>query len=1374
MTALKFIPNPFSDDPSSKLYRTGDLVRYREDGNIEFLGRIDTQVKIRGYRIELGEIEAILQMHPAIRQNAVVVWDDNTGDKFMVAYLEPEEGKGIEIRDVRNFLADKLPGYMIPSSFVIMDILPLLPNGKVDRKALQPPEGGRSHSEAKYVPPRSPVESMLTEIWEQVLGIKRVGVYDNFFELGGHSLLATKVISRIRNVMKVEVPIRDLFENPTVASLSNRVEIVLKKDSGLEMPPLEPLPRNPDTGIPDGDLLPSFSQQRLWFLDQLAPGNLFYNLPMAVKLEGNLDVSALEYSLNEIVRRHASLRTTFKAKDGKPIQAITPEWVIELPVDDLTSMTNEEREQSVSQAIMSEAQRPFNLETGPLMRVRLLKLNNKNDEKQEAYVFVLVMHHIISDGWSMGVFINELAALYSAYTANMSIKLPELRIQYYDFAAWQQEWLQGDVLEKQLDYWRKQLANQPKLLSLPTDHPRPPIQTSRGDIEKFNLPADLSEKVKQLSRKENVTLFMFLLAVYQILLSRYSGQDDISVGTAIAGRNMTDTEALIGFFVNTLVMRTDLSGQPNFREVLKRVREVTLGAFAHQDMPFEILVEQLQPERDLSHTPLFQVAFALQNIPTDERLKGVTDPTATIFDKSSEENDQSVLLELSDVELKQIDINSGTSKFDITLSMAEGDDGLLGAIEYNLDLFEPETIRRLIGHFRTLIEGIVDNPNLAIDLIPILTQEEKDQILEEWNKTLIETPINQCAHQRFEIHAKKTPHKVAVLLDDESISYGDLNRRANQLAHFLINLGVKREDLIGISTKRSLEMVVGILGVMKAGCAYLPIDPTYPPDRIAFMIQDSGISVLLTQGKIVEHLPLDKIDNVPELVLLDDQWESDLAIQPDTTPDVTVLPENLAYVIYTSGSTGLPKGTMLRHNGLCNLAEAQRLAFHIDENSRILQFAPLSFDASVWETFMALANGATLCLARQEVLSSGIEMARYMQEKSITNVTLPPSVLRVLPNEELSNLETVIAAGEACTPELVQQWAHGRDFFNAYGPTETTVCASMHLCSVDEKDAPPIGKPIANTKLYILDENMLPCPVGVPGELHVSGVSVARGYLRRPAMTAQKFVPNPFSNVPGDRLYKTGDLVRYRDNGDIEFLGRIDHQVKVRGFRIELGEIEAALNEYSGIKEGVVLAYEVKPNETRLVAYLVSSEVSVGQNKQELDIGAVKSFLRKLLPDYMIPSYFIILDEMPYSPSGKVDKKQLPPPGKDRSSLRNVYVAPSNDIERELVEISAELLGVERVGVNDNFFELGGHSLLATQFISRVRESLEVELELRQLFETPTVAEIAKVIENTRSQITDDRSRISELIQRINELSDEEVAELLELKRKSKKIQESN
>jgi amino acid adenylation domain-containing protein len=1430
------------------LYRTGDLGRYLPDGNIEFLGRVDQQVKIRGFRIELGEIEAVLSLHPQVQSAAVLAREEAPGKKSLVAYVVPGNGLGsveynpveynqselpaneveiglisskgdggaVSADELRSYLRNNLPDYMVPAVFVMLDRMPLTPNGKIDRRALPAPDGLQAELSSAYVAPRNPVEGLIAGVWEQVLGLARVGIYDNFFDLGGHSLIATQVISRLRNVFQIDVPLKDLFETPNVAGLATQIEAALKGEIGIAQPVIEPIERVAGSDLPLEPPQLSFSQQRLWFLDQLAPGNLFYNIPLAVEIQGKLDAAALQKTLNEIVARHAVLRTNFKTIGGTPVQIVRAELNVELPFIDLTGLAEQEQKIEAKRLAQEEARLTFNLQSDPLIRARLLRLGAAGPHQGEKHVFLLTMHHIVSDGWSMGVFLKEIVALYEAYSTGKPSPLPDLKIQYFDFAHWQRNWLQGEQLERQLDYWKKQLTNQSRFLDLPTDHPRPAIQSSRGATQSFEFSGDLSEKLNELSRREGATLFMTLLAGFQVLLYRYSGQEDISVGTAIANRNHSEIENLIGFFVNTLVMRTDLSGEPNFKALLKRVRDTSLGAYAHQDLPFETLVEALQPDRNLSHTPLFQVAFALQSSVLSQR-------------PNSED------LNRGGLAFNPIEVDSGTAKFDITLSLAETPDGLAGALEYNRDLFEPDTIQQMIEHFRILLEGIVADPDQSVATLQLLSKTEQQVLLVDWNASEMDTPVDRCAHQLFEARVNEQPDVEAVRLEEIALTYRELDRRANQLAHYLRTLGVRPDVLVGISTERSFEMVTGILGVMKAGGAYVPLDPTYPSERLAYMIRDSEVPVLLTQQRLLERLPIQgsgesgatdstqlsttqlsttQLSAKMHIVCLDTDWP-EIEKYPTNRVVSNVAPDNLAYMIYTSGSTGRPKGTLLRHRGLSNLTEAQRRAFGITENSRILQFSPLSFDASVWETFMALANGATLVLARQETLASGPDLLRYLKDQAITTATLPPSVLRLYTAEQVSrqglpSLQTVISAGEACTPELVANWSPGRDFFNAYGPTETTVCASMYHCTGAETMQPPIGEPIANTKLYILDKHLQLVPVGVPGELHVAGVSLAVGYRNQPEMTALKFIENPFRTAgpdisdrsnqaqPGttslyptrrvDRLYKTGDLVRYQRNGNIEFLGRVDQQVKVRGFRIELGEIESALGGYERLKEGVVVTQDAGAGDKRLVAFVVPNP------GEALEVNELRSFLRKVLPEYMIPSAFLILEELPLSPSGKVDRKALAAMRDfDRPELKSEYIAPRNDIERRLAAISSELLHLDKVGIYDNFFELGGHSLLATQFVSRVRDEYGIEFPLRKLFESPTISAIAETITSVeynsigynqeqqtanrmKSEIVDDnvradisktnkaadRAKLLEMLHKIGELSPEEAKAMLE------------
>ncbi len=1317
LTAEKFIRHPFSDAASTRLYKTGDLARYRTDGTLEFIGRADHQIKIRGFRVELGEIEAVMVQHPAVREAVVHALESSSGQKQLVAYIVPKDPASRSsafVGDLRAHVKSTLPDYMVPSAFMLLDALPRLPNGKVDWRALPAPDASRPEMELAYVAPRTPAEELLAGIWAQVLGVARVGVHDNFFDLGGHSLLATQVVSRVREAFGIELPLRALFEAGTVAQFAERVEAARQTAACAAAVPIQPAPR-------DSELPLSFAQQRLWFLDQLEPGNLFYNIPMAVRLTGTLDANALERALNEIVRRHESLRTTFAAHSGKPAQVIAPQLTIKTPIVDLRRLPASEREAEAMRLASEDARKPFDLNNGPLLRAQLLRLDEQD------HIALLTLHHIVSDGWSMGVLVRELAALYDAFAANKPSPLPDLPIQYADFANWQREWLQGDALAAQMEYWKQQLRTSPPMLELPTDRPRPAMQTFNGAQYSFAFPKTLADAVNAFSRRENVTLFMTLLAAFQTLLHRYTGQEDIGVGTPIANRTRAEIENLIGFFVNTLVLRGDLAGAPSFRELVKRARETAMGAYAHQDLPFEMLVEALQPQRDLSHTPLFQIMFVLDNAPR-----------------------QSIVL--PGLTIAPLPVNSGKATFDLTLALAESPQGLTGYVEYNTDLFDAETIERMVGHFQTLLESVVANPDQSIAKLAMLTPAERQQILVEWNQTAADFPRGACIHELFEQQVAARPDAIAVIFEDEQLTYAELNARANQVARYLQTLGVKPETLVGISAERSLEMVVGILGILKAGGAYLPLDPYYPAERLAFMLEDSGAPLLLTQAHLVDRLPAP----MARVVRLDADWDI-IARESSENIKGGAMADSLAYVIYTSGSTGKPKGTMLRHRGLCNLATWQQRAFDIEEGKRVLQFSPLSFDASVWETFMALRNGGALVLARQETLASAPELVALMRDKRVTTVTLPPSVLAVLPPEDLPDLETIISAGEACSAELVKRWALGRRFFDAYGPTETTVCASMAQCDPNDSRAPTIGRPIANTRLYILDAHLQPAPVGVPGELCVAGVSLARGYLNRPEMTNAKFIRDPFSQEPGARLYRTGDLTRYRRDGNIEFLGRIDDQVKVRGFRIELGEVESALRQHAALRDAAVVAREDAPGDKRLVAYVVPHREPAPSG------GELKSFLKQQLPEYMVPSIFMAMASLPLSPSGKVDRRALPAPDMTRPELAHAYVPPRNSTEEKLAALCAELLGVDRVGVYDSFFDLGGHSLLATQFISRVRDDFRVELPLRNLFETPTISELATSIGAMQAQQSQ-MDKIAQMLKSVEQLSPTEVQAMLEQK----------
>ncbi|HYX15543.1 MAG TPA: amino acid adenylation domain-containing protein [Nostoc sp.] len=1283
LTAEKFIPNPFSNEAAARLYKTGDLARYLANGEIEYIGRIDHQVKVRGFRIELGEIEAFINQHPAVQETVVVVGEDSEDSKRLVAYVVTQKEQTLTILELSGFLESKLPSYMIPGAFVILEALPLTPNGKVDRKALPIPELTQISS-SNIILPSTPIENLLAGIWAEVLGIEKVGIDNNFFELGGHSLIATRVISRIRQVFQVELPLRYLFEKPTIAGLAKEIEKAIKVDSGVEVTNIERIVRSLELPL-------SFAQQRLWFLSQLEPNSSFYNISAAVRLEGQLNVELLQQSFNEIINRHEALRTNFQTIEGQAIAVIHEVMSLILPVLDISELSLNQQEAEVKKQVSQEAQKAFDLKNDLLLRVKLLRLG------QEEHIILLTMHHIVSDGWSIDVLVRELATLYQAFCDGQPSPLPELPIQYVDFAAWQRQWLQGEVLKNQTSYWLKQLANAPKVLELPTDYPRPAIQTFRGSTYSFNLSDKLSVALNKFSQQQGSTLFMTLLAAFQTLLWRYTGSEDIVVGSPIANRNRAEIEGLIGFFVNTLVLRTNLVGNPSFEELLKRVREVALGAYAHQDLPFELLVEELQPQRDLSHTPLFQVMFVLQNTPISAlKLPGLT--------------------------LSPLESNSHTAKLDLTLYLTETVDGLLGNLEYNTDLFKESSIQRMVAHLQTLLEGIVANSKQRLSELPILTKFERHQLLIEWNDTEEEYPQHQCIHQLFEAQVEKTPDAVAVVFEKEQLTYQELNSRANQLGHHLRSLGVKSEVLVGICVERSLSMVIGLLAILKAGGAYIPLDPSYPQERLAFVLEDAQVSVLLTQASLVETMPQHKA----QVVCFDTHWHN-IAQQSKENLLSELTTDNLAYVIYTSGSTGKPKGVQIPHTALSNFLYSMRQTPGLTHEDTLLAVTTYSFDIAALELFLPIIVGGCLVIVSREVASDGTQLSAKLTDSKATVMQATPATWQLLlaagwdANKQLK----ILCGGEALPGQLANQLLHRcASLWNMYGPTETTIWSAASQVE-NGSTIVPISGAIANTQLYILDQYRQLVPVGVAGELHIGGDGLARGYFNLPDLTAEKFIPNPFS-TKATRLYKTGDLARYLPNGEIEYIGRIDQQVKVRGFRIELGEIEAVISQHPKVRETIAVVHNDLRDSQIIVAYLVP------QIEQTLAISELRSFLESKLPSYMIPGAFVILEVLPLTPNGKVDRKALPALDTIRPEFEETFVAPRTLVEKQLAIIWMQVLGLEKIGINDNFFELGGHSLLATQITSRINKIFDVDLPLRQFFEFPSIVKIAKIIDSKK------------------------------------------
>ncbi len=1672
LTAEKFIPNPFHRNPQARLYKTGDLVRWRPDGQIEFLGRLDYQVKVRGQRIELGEVEATLLRHVGVRESVVVACADARGENRLAAYVVPAPGPSLTPGVLREFLKQILPGAMVPSAFVLLDALPLSPNGKVDRRALPPPDFS-ADSEKSFVAPRTPAETALAQIWSEVLGRKEVGVHDDFFAIGGHSLTATQVVLRARNAFQVDLPLQDLFSSPTVAELAEKMEAL-----SHATPPAGPAPAPPER---NGASPLSFAQERLWFMEQLEPGQPFNNIPVAFRMEGALNLSALERAMAEMVRRHKPLRTSFKDAGGRPVAVVVPAAAVAIPIVDLSLLTATAQEDRAKRCMLEEARRPFDLAKRPLLRATLIRL------AEAQHLLLLTTHHIVCDGWSMGVFYREFSALYQAFSNEKPSPLPELKFDYADFARWQRERLQGGALEKQLNFWIKQLQGAATALALPTDYPRAPMQTYRGATQHFALPANLLEELRQLSRREDVTLFMLLLSAFQALLHRYTGQQDILIGSPVAGRTRVETECLIGLFLNTVVLRGDLTGDATFRELLRRNRRVALDAYAHQEVPFEKIVDALQPGRDLSRPPLFQVMFVLQNEPMQP-------------------------LELAGLKLTLLPTHSGTAKFDFMLSLEEMAGGLGGFIEYNTDLFQRETIARLLGHYQRLLEGIAADVEQRVSQLPLLTEVEQKKILTEWNDTRAEFAQDQCVHQLFEEQAEGRPDAVAVVFEDKPLTYRALNDGANHLAMELQSLGVGPDTRVGICVRRSLDMMVGLLAILKAGGCYVPLDPAYPKERLAFMLQDAQVPVLLTQEKLRDELKLEA-PNL-KLLCLDAPHPKAPGANPAATRQTDVKPENLAYVMYTSGSTGKPKGVMVTHRNVVNFFAGIDAVLGTDPGVW-LAVTSISFDISVLELFWTLARGfkviiqseddrvptsapggeapdkkldfslfyfandagngngdkyrlliegakfadehgfaavwtperhfhafgalfpnasvtsAALAMvtkriqiragsvvlplhhpiriaeewsvvdnlsngriavsfasgwhdrdfafapvnyeSRKKIMFDGIETVRKLwrgetvrcltgagveteirtfprpvqtelpvwitgsgqqetfrkagelganllthllgqsleelaakiriyraaraehhegegrvalmlhtfvgqdlnavrekvrkpfcdylksstdllkslgrdgsgegsdlknvaehdldamaqrafdryftrfgllgtpescqplinQLKSIgvdevaclinfgvdhhsvidslpelqrllelsnapassrtagrsvpeqirrhgaTHLQCTPSLAKMLvlapeASQAMRQLETLLVGGEALPNSLAKRLREimRGEILNMYGPTETTVWSTVHR--LDGRDPiVPIGRPLANTEIYILDPHLRPVPIGVPGEILIGGEGVARGYLNRPELTEEKFIRHPFSADARARLYRTGDLGRFGADGTIEFLGRLDHQVKIRGHRIELSEIELALSRHAAVREMVVVAREDSPGDKRLVAYVVAA------SNTKPTASELRRFAQATLPEAMIPSAFVFLDALPLTPNGKVNRVALPVPEGRRPELDTAYLAPRSRIEKTIAKVWRELLGVEQAGLHDNFFDLGGNSLLVVQAQARLGEALGRTLPVVKLFQYPTINALAGFLdqsEPTSPGKTPDRGRLKQAI----------------------------
>jgi amino acid adenylation domain-containing protein len=1352
LTAERFVPDPYGASlgtPGQRMYRTGDLGRWRNDGNLEFVGRVDDQVKIRGFRIEPGEVAALLRSHPMVEQAAVLAREDDRGQKRLVGYVVPATGQNIDAGEIRKFLAERLPEYMVPAAIVNLNSLPLGPTGKLDRKALPMPPAS-AYAVQEYEAPVDEIERIVAAIWADLLPVERVGRQDSFFALGGHSLLAMRAIARIQQQLGVAITLGDLFAHPVLADLV----ATLSGAARAELPPISRTEREEPIPL-------SFAQRRLWFLAQMEEASKAYHIPMAVRLSGGLDVNALRRALDRLVARHEALRTTFALSDGEPVQRISdPEdGRFHLGEHDLRLHSNPKIEMESLAA--EEANALFNLQTGPLARGRLVR------ESEDGYTLLITMHHIISDGWSMGIFCEELSALYAAFRREEEDSLPELPVQYADYAIWERKWMEGEVSRWQEEYWRRALQNAPSLLELPTDRTRPSQQDYRGEVEQLVLDQQITTGLKEMGRRAGTTLHMTLLAGWSALLARLSGQTDVVVGTPVANRQRPELEGLIGFFVNMLALPVDLSGAPTVEELLERVRKVALTAQQNQNLPFERVVEILAPERSPAHHPLFQAAFAWQNMPESALvLPGVR----------------------VEVELLE-EISYRAAKFDLTLFLQEANGAIVGGLEYSTALFDPQTIKRYADYLRRLLAGMLvdEKESQVVESLNILSQAERQQILYHWNGAVTEFPSRSCIHNLFAAQVEKTPTALALVVGDQQLTYRELDQRANQLAHYLLSLGVKPEARVGICLERGVEMIVALMATLKAGTAYVPLDPAYPQARLEFIAQDAQISALLTTSDIANRLQpggnrrtalLDTV--LLDTVLLDkDRQVIDACSQQ--APAVQVSDDNLAYVIYTSGSTGRPKGVQCMHRGVMNLLDGFHCRQPWAARDRCSFLSSLNFDVSVYEIFSSLIFGGTLEPVPEPVRVDGWEMGRWLSERRIQSAYIPPFMVATLCEWAQQwpgklQLKRLLVGVEPIENRLLLRLTAlvpGLRIINGYGPTETTVCTTLYEVGAESPEGTPapIGNAVGNMQIYVLDRRRSPVPVGVAGELYIGGAGVARGYIGKPELTAERFVPNPYGERPGERLYCTGDRVKWLANGNLQFLGRMDDQVKIRGYRIEPGEIAARLLEHPGIAEAVVIVqsdarHEVRSDvrgdlagEKTLVAYYTAAKngpaLHAGDDSGSVGPSQLRAHLAARLPGYMVPAAYVRLDSLPLTPSGKLDRKALEKPTVDAYPV-SAYETPAGDVETALAMMWAEVLKVERVGRHDSFFNLGGQSLLALRVIFLVNDYFLTELTVRTLFENPVLMDFAEALRSVSRRTASELERVAKIGLMVRRMTPEE------------------
>ena len=1306
LTAARFVPHPWAGRDGQRLYRTGDLVRSRPDGELVFLGRVDNQVKVRGFRIELEEIEAVLARHLRVRAVAVATQGDKPADRMLVAYVVPDSERLAEagevgaetaepnggewtrlVADLKQDLGKELPSYMVPTAFVALEKLPLTPNGKVDRRALPMVEAGLLGQPSPRGAPRTPQEELIAGIWAEVLGRSEVGVEDSFFDLGGHSLLATQVVSRLRALFHVEVALTRFFAAPTVAALA--AEVQAQRSKAQAEAPITAAPH----GLETAPL--SFAQERLWFLDQLVPQSSAYNVASLWHFRGELDSDALERALREVVRRHQVLRTVFPSVDGKPRPVLLPAESWSLPAVDLGRLGPAALGE-VRRCSAVEVERPFSLARGPILRSLLWRL------AASEHVLLLTMHHIASDGWSTGILMREVKVLYAAFRRGASSPLAELAVQYGDFARWQRDWLEGPKLERQMAFWRQQLSGAPEVLELPLDKPRPIAQTYRGRAVELRVPAALSAGLTAASRRHQATLYMTLLGAFAALLGRFAGQDDVVVGSPVAGRTRPEIEDLVGCFINTLPLRIQLGGRAaSFTELLARVREVALGAYSHQDLPFEKLVTELAPRRHLSHAPLCQVMLALQNTPSEEsRLPGVA--------------------------VAPLEFESPTARFELSLGLREVEGELIGSLRYNTDLFEATTARRLARHFLRLLEAMVAEEHRPWRQLPLMSAAEVHQLLIEWNPTGPPAAAPRALHHLFAERVRHQADAAALRHGDRTWSYGELDRRSSQLAAHLSSSGLAPESRVGLLLPVSPAFVIGMLGTLKAGGVFVPLEPSHPERRLRFLVRDAGIDWILCDEASPRLPPelADKqmhLDHLPEI---HDPGEHD-----------GLHPEGLAYVIYTSGSTGQPKGVMVEHRSLVNYLRWVNETWLDEVAARLPATTRPSFDAALKQLLAPLVNGSEVWIPSVEAAAEPAAFLREIRHLEEVILNGAPAFWRLLleqielgAEDQAAGLRRLLLGGEALSRELVERTHRalpGLEIWNLYGPTEAT--ANATAARVDAGRPVTLGRPIANARAFVLDLEQQPVAQGYLGELCLAGPGLARGYLGRASLTAARFLPCALAARAGERLYRTGDLVRCLPTGELEFRGRIDQQVKVRGQRIEPGEIESALVQHESVSAAVVVAHcpDERPDEPSLVAYLVGDP--------EVPAQELRHHLRQSLPEYMIPAAQVWLETLPLTATGKIDRRALEKPERQ---LRGSLEMPRDEVELRLVQIWQKLLGTRPIGVDEDFFELGGHSILAVRLTAAIERAFGVELALSSLFAASTIRRLAAVLRQSDEVVT--------------------------------------